>query len=133
MQAYSLDLRQRIVNALRDGATIHETAQRFAVSTASVKRYQRQHRQTGSLAPTPWPGRTPKIKDEQAGDLRALVARRTDWTLAALCRAWEQEHGVHTSVSVLSDTLQRFKITHKKRVASPPSGTKRSEPPSGNR
>jgi transposase len=133
MQAYSLDLRQRIVNALGEGATIDETAQRFAVSSASVKRYQRLSRQAGTLAAKPWPGRAPKIRDDQADDLRALVASRTDWTLAALCRAWEQEHGVRTTVSVLCDTLRRFRITHKKSAASPPSGTRTSAKPSKRR
>jgi len=130
MQAYSLDLRQRIVNALADGVTIEQTARRFAVSTASVKRYKARLRETGSLAPKPWTGRAPKIRKEQRDDLRALVASRTDWTLDALSAAWHQEHGVQTTVSVLSDTLKRFKITHKKSAASPPSGTKPSAKPS---
>jgi transposase len=88
MQAYSLDLRQRIVDALAQGATIEATAQRFAVGKSTVKRYKAQRQQTGSLAPRPWPGRTPKIKKEQEHALRALVASRTDWTLDALSQAW---------------------------------------------
>ena len=102
---------------------------RFAVGTATVKRYKARLQATGSLAPTPWPGRAPKIKDDQKEDLRALVASRTDWTLESLSQAWHQAHGVPTSLSVLCDTLKRFRITYKKRVASPPNGTRRNAPP----
>jgi transposase len=134
MRAYSLDLRQRIVDALAHGATIEQTAQRFAVGKSSVKRYKARLQETGTLAPTPWPGRTPKIKEEQQEDLRTLVASRTDWTLDALSQAWHNEFGIAPTVSVVSDTLRRFQITYihgKKRAASPPSGMKRSAKRSG--
>jgi transposase len=126
MQAYSQDLRQRIVDALGEGATIEMTAQRFAVSTASVKRYQRQLRHSGTLAPKPWPGRVPKIKKEQKEQLQALIASKTDWTLASLCAAWEEATAVEIARDVMARTLARFSITHKKRVASPSNGTRRS-------
>ena len=130
MQAYSLDLRQRIVDALGDGATIEATAQRFAVGITTVKRYKARLRETGTLAPTPWPGRAPVIKKEQEDDLRALVASRTAWTLGALSQAWHEAYGIAPTVSVLSDTLKRLKTTHTKSAASPPSATNRSARPS---
>jgi transposase len=126
MQAYSLDLRQRIVDALAQGATINETAQRFAVSTASVKRYQRQRRQTGNLTPKPWPGRAPKIKKEQEGDLRALVAKKTDWTLQSLCDAWKAHYDAEVALDLMHRTLARLRITYKKRAVSLPSATRPS-------
>src|SRR5262249_34082221 len=103
----------------------------FAVSLSTVKRYKAQRQHSGNLAPKPWPGRAPKIKQEQEPALRALVAQRTDWTLDALSAAWHKEHGVQASVSVLSDTLKRFQITYKKRAVSPPSATRRSATRSG--
>lgn len=130
MQAYSLDLRQRVVDACRSGQTEQQVAGRFSLSLSSVQRYKRQARESQTLAPKPWPGRAPKIKKEQEDDLRALVAARTDWTLCALSPAWQQEYGVAPSVSVLSDTLQRLKITHKKSAASPPRETRPSAKPS---
>jgi transposase len=129
MQAYSVDLRQRVVAACQSGQTERQVAERFCLSLSSVQRYKRQARESPSLSPKPWPGRAPKIKKEQQEDLRALVATRTDWTLDALSQAWHKAHGVPTiplSVSVLSDTLKRFQITYKKRVASLPSATRRS-------
>jgi transposase len=133
MQAYSLDLRQRVVDACQSGQSEREVAARFALSLASVQRYKRLHRATGSLAPKPWPGRTPKIKPEQQDALRALVDKKTDWTLVSLCEAWKAATGTAIARDVMGRTLSRVGITHKKRVASPPSATRRSARRSGRR
>ena len=94
MQAYSVDLRERIVSALdEEGATIDSAALRFCVSATSVKRYKRQLKQTGNLAPKPWPGRALKVKADQAEHLRELVASRTDWTLQRLCDPGRRRRG----------------------------------------
>jgi transposase len=127
MQAYSVDLRQRIVDALsEERATIDAVARRFCVSSSSVKRYKRQLQETGSLSPKPWPGRALKIKADQQERLREMVASRTDWTLQRLCDAWHEQTGVCLPFDVMARTLARLKITYKKRAASPKSGTKRS-------
>ncbi len=123
MQAYSVDLRQRIVSALDEqGATIDSVAERFWVSATSVKRYKRQLEQTGNLSPKPWPGRPLKIKPDQEGRLRELVASRTDWTLQRLCDAWHEESRVSIPFGVMARTLARLKITYKKK---PPRQRKR--------
>src|SRR6476469_4892200 len=129
MQAYSLDLRQRILDACQIGQSEREVAARFAVSLSSVQRYKRTHRATGNLAPQPWPGRAPAIKKEQLDTLRALVASKTDWTLPSLCAAWKEANGTEVARDVMGRTLARFGITHKKRRASRPSATR----PSGRR
>jgi transposase len=126
MQAYSLDLRQRVLDACQSGQSEREVAARFALSLSSVQRYKRAHRATGNLAPKPWPGRAPAIRRSQTEELRALVASRTDWTQASLCDAWREMTGVEVARDVMGRTLARFKITHKKRVASPPSATRPS-------
>jgi transposase len=134
MQAYSLDLRQRVLDACQSGQSERDVAQRFALSLSSVQRYKRAHRATGSPAPQPWPGRAPKIKKEHKDQLHALVASRTDWTLVSLCAAWKEANGTTVARDVMGRTLARFGITHKKRVASLPSATRpsgrRSEKPS---
>ena len=133
MRAYSLDLRRRVVDACHSGQTERQVADRFCLSLSSVQRYKRQAREGQTLAPKPWPGRAPVIKPAQQDDLRALVASRTDWTLDTLSQAWHQEYGVAPTVSVLSDTLKRLRLTHKKSAASPPNGTRPSAKPSARR
>jgi transposase len=126
MQAYSLDLRQRVIDACQSGQSEREVAARFALSLSSVQRYKRALRATGNLAPQPWPGRAPKINKEHKEQLHALVASKTDWTLRSLCDAWKERYGTEVAVDVMGRTLSRFGITHKKRVASPPSATRSS-------
>ena len=100
MQSYSVDLRQRIVAALdEESATIDSVARRFAVSSASVKRYKRQFQQTGTLLAKPWPGRVPKIAAQEQERLKEMVASRTDWTLQTLCWAWNEQTGGPVSIS----------------------------------
>ena len=131
MYAYSVDLRQRIIDSLSSGATIAQTAERFAVGPSTVKRYQARLKTTGTLTATPLPGRVPHITPAQHDALRTLVASRTDWTLSMLTDAWHKQTGALVTIRVLSDTLHRLKITYyKKRAASPPSATPTSGPPS---
>jgi transposase len=128
MQAYSVDLRQRVVDALGEkGTTIDSVAQRFAVSPTSVKRYKRQLQETGNLSPKPWPGRALKIKPDQQERLKELVASRTDWTLQRLCDAWHEETGVSIPFGVMARTFSRLKITYKKRAVLPQSAMRRSD------
>ncbi len=117
MKAYSIDLRERVLAACDEGATEKEAAKRFALSLTSVQRYKRHLRERGCLDPLPVPGRPKIVKKEQEEDFLALVASRTDWTLDTLGNAWEKKHGVKPTVSVLSDTCKRLKITRKKRRA----------------
>jgi transposase len=50
---YSEDLRERVIGAAQDGATIPEIAEQFGVSISSVVRFRRLHRETGSSYPGP--------------------------------------------------------------------------------
>ena len=57
MQAYSLDLRQRVVRAYEQGQrTVLEIAEQFSVSTGFVKKMLRQWRETDDLSPRPHGG-----------------------------------------------------------------------------
>ncbi len=49
----SVDLRQRVVSAVWEGASCHQAATRFGVSVSSASRWSEQIRQEGRLAPKP--------------------------------------------------------------------------------
>jgi transposase len=53
---YSDDLRQRVVGAGQDGATIPEIAEQVGVSISSVVRFCRLHRKTGNISPAKFGG-----------------------------------------------------------------------------
>ena len=75
MQPFSLDLRQRIVQASLDKeGSQRQLARRFSVSLGTVRNYLKLYRQTGQLAPkSRGGGRTPKITTEHLPLLRALL------------------------------------------------------------
>ena len=117
MRAYSLDLRERIVGARKEGQTEQQVADRFGVSLSTVTRYTRLHRQKGSLAPKKLPGRVPRLLPHQETAFLELVATRTDWTLETLRHAWQEHSGVLMSKSALQAHLQRLGVTYKKRAS----------------
>ncbi len=75
MQAYSLDLRTRVVEAVdRQMGTQQEVAKLFGVSCTFIKKLLRQRRETGSLAPKPHDGgQVAKLAEEERRQIRAYI------------------------------------------------------------
>jgi transposase len=138
MKALSLDLRQRVADALDSGASHPSIAQRFAVSLSSVERLARKKRENQSLHPGVGAGRKPKVDladQEQREAFAQLAASRTDWTLQTLADAW-QEHeqgGKALSAATVLRTLRRLKFSFEKRAASQRKETRPSVKTSGSR
>jgi transposase len=61
MNAYSKDLRLRVLAALDRGMPRKEVVKTFGVSIATIGRYLRRRREGANLAPKPSTGRTPTI------------------------------------------------------------------------
>ena len=133
MKAYSLDLRQKVMQALARGQRPSQVAAAFGVGVSTVKRYRQQVRETGSLAPKPIPGDTPSILPEQHPLLRAQVARQPDATLAEHCALWEAEQGVRVSISTMTRTLARLGLPLKKSASSRANVTTSGARPGGRR
>src|SRR5579859_3045172 len=108
MKAYSADLRQRIVQAVESGASQPVVAERYNVSLNSVKRYVKQCRATGSLAPHPRPGRPRAIPHGVQSDLVAQFDAAPDATFATYCNQWEAATGVRVSESTMYRAQQRI-------------------------
>jgi transposase len=78
MRPYSLDLREKIVEAVQKGVPNSETARRFGVDRATVKRYCKQLDERGTLEPRKAPGKRPKL-DEKATKLLAKDLQQRPW------------------------------------------------------
>ena len=78
MRAYSLDLRKKIVESVKEGVPKSETARRFGVDRATVKRYCKQFDERGTLEPRKAPGKRPKL-DEKARKLLAKDLDQRPW------------------------------------------------------
>jgi transposase len=131
MRAYSLDLRERIVQAVASGQPMREAARRFGVGVTAVKRYVVQQQQTGSLARRPIPGCPRRIGREQEGILLARLQAAPDATVLEHCAWWAEHQGQELSEATMWRAMRRLGWTHKKSHWQPASGTKRRGPRGG--
>src|SRR5215213_7022465 len=82
MRAYSLDLREKIVESVKKGVPKAESARRFGVDRATVKRYCKLLDERGTLEPGKAPGRAPKL-DEKARKLLVEDIEQRPWATHA--------------------------------------------------
>ena len=106
MQAYSMDLRERVVAAVDAGMTQSEAAARFDVSVRTVERYLARRRTTGSLAPdVQRRGPRPEKKARLQTWLPARLAQAADATLAEHATAFTEQTGVVVSAATMSRAI----------------------------
>ncbi len=114
MNAYSEDLRKKIVEALRRGAGKNEAARDFGVSLSSVKRYAKLDDAGRPLAPKKRPGFRPKIRDEARALLEADLRERPTATLEQRREYLGRVARVSVSRATLSRVLKRLGWSRKK-------------------
>jgi len=83
-QAYSLDLRDRVVGAVAAGDSCRSVADRFSVSVSSVVRWAQRSRATGSPAPRRRGGQRPLALAGERDWLLRRLAEKPDLTLRSL-------------------------------------------------
>jgi transposase len=116
MNAYSEDLRKKIVQALRRGMTKSEAARTFSVSRSSVKRYAKLVEQGRPLAPKKRPGSKLKMDHSATKLLEADVHKRPEATLSERREFLKKAAGVLVSDSTVSRMLRRLGWSRKKGV-----------------
>ena len=114
MNAYSEDLRKKIVEAVERGMPKIEASRAFGVGVSSVKRYVATYREGRSLTPKKRPGSEPKLDDGARKVLEANLEERPEATLPKRREFLRQVCGVSVSDSTVSRTLRRMGWTRKK-------------------
>ena len=114
MNAYSEDLRKKIVQALRRGNTKSEAARTFGVSRSSVKRYAKLAEEGLPLAPKKRPGSEPKMDERARRLLEADMDERPAATLYERREYLGRVAGVSVSDSTVSRMLKRLRWSRKK-------------------
>src|SRR6476659_498773 len=97
MQAYSEDLRLRIIAAVDGGMSRSEAARVFKVGRATVKRYLALRRETGNLVPRPRRGPPPTKTSALCALLPSRLEVAPDATLKEHCAWYEQLANVRVS------------------------------------
>ena len=113
MNAYSEELRRKVVEALHRGMGKSEAARSFGVSLSSVKRYVAKADQGDSLSPRKHPGPRPKIDERARRLLEADVEQRPALSLRERGHFLERVAGVRVSESTLSRLLRRMGFSPK--------------------
>jgi transposase len=122
MKAYSLDLRQKIVEAYSSGKhSQRNLADTFGVAPSFVQSLLKRHRQTGSIAPKVRTQQTPmKLNNEQLEVLRQLVEEQPAATLAELRERLYQKTGVLVGVATVDRMVRRkLNFSFKKKAFTP--------------
>lgn len=113
---YSVDLRTRVVAAYERGeGSYQELAARFSVGIATVNRWIRRNRETGSVDPKPHGGgnRTP-FDENGLKLLEELLIATPDATYDELKAAWHAAGGARTSRSAVCRAVQKLGYSRKK-------------------
>jgi transposase len=123
MNAYSKDLRLKIMDAIERGMPKAQAARTFGVGISTVKRYATKAQRGKSLEPGKAPGKPPKI-DERVGKLlEADLEERPFAPLRERCEYVEAVSGVSVSRSTMCRAIARIGSTRKKGGESPQSET----------
>ena len=125
-QAYSEDLRARVLAAVDDGMAARAAAKLFRVSVSYIYKALIRRRRTGAVSASTCRGHRPrKLLPAQEAALAAHIDAHPDLTLAAL-QAWlVAEHGVRLSNGAMWAAVARLGLSYKKRRSGRASRTAR--------
>jgi transposase len=113
MDAYSQDLRDRVLRALERGERPTAIAERFEVSRGWVYQVRNRLTQTGQRSSLPIGGHRQSRLVGMEPTLRAWLKETGDLTLAEMC-ARLAAHGIAIKVPALWHQLNKWKLTRKK-------------------
>ena len=121
MKSYSVDLRERIVQTLKDNATLTapDVAKIFKVGVATVYRYLQLDRDLHDLTPLKSTGRTRLIRREHEARLLEQVNTNNDLTLKEHCELWKENMDQKISIACMFKSFKRARITLKKSQSNP--------------
>ena len=123
MNAYSKDLRVKVLDAVGRGVPRKEVAELLGISLSTISRYVKLKASGRRIAPMPSPGRKAKIlasPDHRRALWRQLEENDTA-TLEEHCKMFERERGVSVSVATMSRAVRKLGWTFKKDRWHPPS------------
>jgi transposase len=113
---YSNDLRARVIEAIEEGATREEVAERHGVSLSSVGRFLRLKRERGSVGPAQFGGYKPYALAAYEDLVRRELAQQPDITLAEL-KAMLAKRRIKVGQTSIFRFLRHLKLTFKKKPA----------------
>lgn len=114
----SIDLRERVVACyLNGGGSIRNLSKTFGIGQATLMRWIKLHKETGTLTPRPHNGgRKSPINGSGKHILKELVGETPDITLQELVDVLDQKAHIKTSRSAVCRTLSKMGLSRRKRT-----------------
>lgn len=118
MKAYSVDLRQKIIDVYhQEEISQRQLAKRFCVALSFIEKLLKQYRETGEIAPKPHGGGGHlTVTPLQLTSLAEIVEANNDATLEELCQLFHEQTGVTLSRATMGRMTQRLNLTVKKNL-----------------
>jgi transposase len=113
MKAYSMDLRQRVLEDCDAGMETRQVAVKYRVSESWVRRLKQRRRETGETAPRPCRNGRIAGRLVHVDRIKELIGRKPDVTLRELA----SDLGGRVSGQTLSRALRSLGLTLKKSPA----------------
>jgi transposase len=108
MNAYSKDLRLKVLSAIDRGISRKEVSDLFGVSRSTIKRWLKRRLQAGDVNIHKIPGR-PSVKGKALREwLPSQLKSNPDLTLSEHCKAFEDETGMKVSEATMSRNIARL-------------------------
>ncbi len=108
MNAYSKDLRLRVLDAVDRGLPRRQISHLFGISRSTIKRYIKRRREGEDLEPKHSTGRRRRIlaTNEEKRALWSQLQENDEATLEHHCELWEQRTGVRVSLATMSRAIR---------------------------
>ena len=111
-RGYGIELKERIVDALKAGQSVMAVAERFAVHHNTVRRYQRQDRE-GTLSQRKRPtGRPPRMQAAHEQQLLQQVKEHPAATLLEHASLLQKTTGLAVSQWTVDRIFRKHGVTH---------------------
>jgi transposase len=114
MRAYSVDLREKIVEAVGRGMPKMEVARTFGVGISTVKRYVNSAQEGGSLWPGKSPGKPRKLDESAMRLLEEDLHSRPEVNYTQRADYLSTIYGLGVSESTICRAIKRMGYTRKK-------------------
>jgi transposase len=115
----SLDLRERVVGAVKGGLSRRAAAERFQISVSCAIKLVQRWKETGSAAPAPIGGHKAYVLAAHETVVRQLYEARPDITLDELHERLKAA-GISVGRTSIHRFLKALGLTHKKSRSTPP-------------
>ena len=114
---YSIDFRQKVIDALEMGAKQTSVAEQFDVSDSFISKLWNRYQETNCLKPKKMGGHVkPKVNMEGEKHITVWIENDPSLTINELCEKYKNKFNVLMSESSMSRALKKMGMTYKKNI-----------------